>query len=103
MTAGDNGYLNEFGLQTAKKVLLVTGGSRGAQSINEAMVDFIGRGLLPADWQLLWQAGADKFDKIAAQVKTKSRRQFNSVHRFDAESLRRGGPGGLPGGCHDPI
>ena len=69
VTAGDNGYLNEFGLQTAKKVLLVTGGSRGAQSINEAMVDFIGRGLLPADWQLLWQAGADKFDKIAAQVK----------------------------------
>lgn len=67
--AEGNGYLNEFGLQTAKKVLLVTGGSRGAQSINEAMVDFIGRGLLPDDWQLLWQAGADKFDKIAAQVK----------------------------------
>jgi len=63
-----NGYINEFGLQAGKKVLLITGGSRGAQSINEAMVDFIGRGQLPEDWQLLWQAGADKFDKLAAQV-----------------------------------
>ncbi len=57
-----------FGLNPNKKVLLVTGGSRGAQSINEGIGSFICDGLLPEDWQCLWQTGADKFDETSKKM-----------------------------------
>jgi len=57
-----------FGLDPHKKVLLVTGGSRGAQSLNEGIGRFICDGLLPDDWQCLWQTGADKFDETSRKM-----------------------------------
>ncbi|NLI15632.1 MAG: undecaprenyldiphospho-muramoylpentapeptide beta-N-acetylglucosaminyltransferase [candidate division Zixibacteria bacterium] len=54
----------QFGLQAGKKVLLITGGSRGAQSLNEGIVLFLKKNLLGEDWQLLWQTGADKYDSV---------------------------------------
>jgi len=40
-----NGLINEFGLKSGKKVLFITGGSRGAQSLNDGIteIDFSGR------------------------------------------------------------
>ncbi|OQX92558.1 MAG: undecaprenyldiphospho-muramoylpentapeptide beta-N-acetylglucosaminyltransferase [candidate division Zixibacteria bacterium 4484_95] len=64
-----NGFLNEFGLQSGKKVLLITGGSRGAHSINKGIAGFLKKGLLPPDWQVLWQTGSVKFDETANMVK----------------------------------
>jgi UDP-N-acetylglucosamine--N-acetylmuramyl-(pentapeptide) pyrophosphoryl-undecaprenol N-acetylglucosamine transferase len=64
-----NGSFAEFGLEKGKKVLLVTGGSRGAQSLNEGISLFIEKGLLPDDWQLLWQTGGDKFEAVKKRVK----------------------------------
>lgn len=59
-----NGYLNEFGLKRDKKVLFITGGSRGAKSINESLSMFIENGYLPDNWQVLWQTGADKLNDV---------------------------------------
>jgi UDP-N-acetylglucosamine--N-acetylmuramyl-(pentapeptide) pyrophosphoryl-undecaprenol N-acetylglucosamine transferase len=64
-----NGFLHEFGLDPKKKVLFITGGSRGAKSINDAITGFIKAGHLPDDWQLLWQTGQDKHDQLINQLK----------------------------------
>jgi len=64
-----NGYLNDFGLKVGKKVLFITGGSRGAKSINNAIVTFIKNGNFPDDWQILWQTGQDKYDEVSAELK----------------------------------
>jgi UDP-N-acetylglucosamine--N-acetylmuramyl-(pentapeptide) pyrophosphoryl-undecaprenol N-acetylglucosamine transferase len=63
-----NGYLNEFGLKAGLKVLFVTGGSRGAQSLNEGILQFIKDGNLPDNWQILWQTGQDKHDNVAKEL-----------------------------------
>jgi UDP-N-acetylglucosamine--N-acetylmuramyl-(pentapeptide) pyrophosphoryl-undecaprenol N-acetylglucosamine transferase len=49
--------LNHFGLDPAKPVLMVIGGSLGARSINEAIDAGIER-LLAAGMQVIWQTGA---------------------------------------------
>jgi len=67
--ARGNGYLTEFGLELKKKVLFITGGSRGAKSVNEAITDFIKAGHLPDNWQILWQTGQDKYDHVVNQLK----------------------------------
>ena len=64
-----NGLVNEFGLVQGKKVLLITGGSRGAQSLNEGITNFIQKNLLPDDWQVLWQTGSDKYEKVCDDLK----------------------------------
>ncbi len=69
VASGGNGFLHEFGLNPDKKVLFVTGGSRGAQSINEGISEFIKKGLLSEDWQVLWQTGSDKYEKLVNQMK----------------------------------
>lgn len=64
-----NGYLNEFGLNQGKKVLFITGGSRGAKSINDGITGFIKEGNLPDDWQVLWQTGQDKYNQVLKELK----------------------------------
>jgi UDP-N-acetylglucosamine--N-acetylmuramyl-(pentapeptide) pyrophosphoryl-undecaprenol N-acetylglucosamine transferase len=59
-----NSAFSQFALQPDKKVLLITGGSRGAQSLNEGIISFLRNNLLPDDWQLLWQTGVDKYDSV---------------------------------------
>ncbi|MCP4247377.1 MAG: UDP-N-acetylglucosamine--N-acetylmuramyl-(pentapeptide) pyrophosphoryl-undecaprenol N-acetylglucosamine transferase [bacterium] len=61
--------LAHFGLDPQKKVLLVTGASQGAQSINRAMLAAVPR--LAGDgawdqWQLLHLTGRDQYDAVAA-------------------------------------
>ncbi|MCD6161647.1 MAG: undecaprenyldiphospho-muramoylpentapeptide beta-N-acetylglucosaminyltransferase [candidate division Zixibacteria bacterium] len=65
----DNTLFDEFNLKPGKKVLFITGGSRGAQSLNEAISEFYNNGLLPDDWQILWQTGVDKYEKVIEQFK----------------------------------
>lgn len=57
-----------FGLDPDKKVLFVTGGSRGARSLNEGIARFIRDGRLPEDWQCLWQTGADRFEETRKMI-----------------------------------
>jgi UDP-N-acetylglucosamine--N-acetylmuramyl-(pentapeptide) pyrophosphoryl-undecaprenol N-acetylglucosamine transferase len=67
--AKGNGFIQEFGLEPKKKVLFITGGSRGAKSVNEAVTNFIKAGHLPDDWQVLWQTGQDKNNQVINQLK----------------------------------
>jgi UDP-N-acetylglucosamine--N-acetylmuramyl-(pentapeptide) pyrophosphoryl-undecaprenol N-acetylglucosamine transferase len=64
-----NGSFGEFGLQPDKKVLLITGGSRGAQSLNEGIISFLDKNHVPENWQLLWQTGVDKYDSVKNRLK----------------------------------
>ena len=56
----------EFGLDPAKKTILVIGGSLGARSINQGIEASLGQ--LSDDVQLLWQTGKFYFDEIDANL-----------------------------------
>ncbi|MGL5683478.1 MAG: undecaprenyldiphospho-muramoylpentapeptide beta-N-acetylglucosaminyltransferase [Marinifilaceae bacterium] len=53
-----------YGLDSSKKTIVVTGGSLGARSINNAIVDMAERIAKRDDIQLLWQCGKYYFDKL---------------------------------------
>ncbi len=53
-----------FNLQPDKKVVLIFGGSQGAQSINRAMKKILKKEKLPSNYQLLWQTGHLEYDAI---------------------------------------
>lgn len=55
--------LNEFGLSSSKKTVLVIGGSLGAKTLNESILnhmDAISKGYI----QFIWQCGKGYFEKI---------------------------------------
>ncbi|KXB97224.1 MAG: hypothetical protein AA908_07930 [Chlorobi bacterium NICIL-2] len=56
-----------FGLDPDRPVLLVLGGSLGAQSINSA-VEAIRDRILAAGWQILWQTGANYAPPLNAGI-----------------------------------
>ncbi|MEZ6061301.1 MAG: UDP-N-acetylglucosamine--N-acetylmuramyl-(pentapeptide) pyrophosphoryl-undecaprenol N-acetylglucosamine transferase [Planctomycetaceae bacterium] len=52
----------------AEKLLLVLGGSQGAQRLNELVVNAVRLpGVLPPDWEILHQTGADDVDRVRAR------------------------------------
>ncbi|YCM45989.1 undecaprenyldiphospho-muramoylpentapeptide beta-N-acetylglucosaminyltransferase [Verrucomicrobiaceae bacterium 227] len=53
-----------FGLDPAKKTLLVMGGSQGAQKLNEV----VAAGTAGSDWQVIHLAGRDDYDRVVMQV-----------------------------------
>ena len=55
--------LKEFGLSGEKKTLLVIGGSLGAKSINEVMLDSI-KILEENDIQVIWQTGKNYYEQF---------------------------------------
>ncbi len=55
--------LKFFGLDEGKKTLFVFGGSTGARSINEAMLEIIDE-LVKRDIQVIWQTGMLDFERV---------------------------------------
>ena len=53
-----------FGLDPAKRTLLVMGGSQGAAKLNEIVAD----GTKDSDWQVIHLAGQGDFERLTAQV-----------------------------------
>lgn len=53
-----------FGLDSAKRTLLVMGGSQGASKLNELVAE----GSVNSDWQVLHLAGQGDFDRLNNQV-----------------------------------
>jgi UDP-N-acetylglucosamine--N-acetylmuramyl-(pentapeptide) pyrophosphoryl-undecaprenol N-acetylglucosamine transferase len=54
-----------FELQPDKKMILVFGGSQGAQSINRAIKDFLKKEKLPPNYQILWQTGKQDYEAVS--------------------------------------
>jgi len=61
--------LGFFGLEPGKKVLLVTGGSRGARSINRAMVSIAEKLREREDVQLIWATGTLDYEDSLAELR----------------------------------
>ena len=55
-----------FGLDPAKKTLLVVGGSLGARTINQAILKFVIGSDADQDFQILWQTGKHYYNEIGA-------------------------------------
>jgi len=57
--------IEKLGLETGKKILLVTGASSGAANINEALCRLLEKlDAFAGDWQIVHLAGAAHFEKI---------------------------------------
>lgn len=59
--------LKYFGLTDSRKTLLVFGGSLGAASINNAMLNMI-RTLINSNIQIIWQTGESDFDRVTTRL-----------------------------------
>ncbi|GGH31775.1 undecaprenyldiphospho-muramoylpentapeptide beta-N-acetylglucosaminyltransferase [Sphingobacterium alkalisoli] len=62
--------ITSFGLQEGKKTILVTGGSLGANTLNECMKGALDK-LLQADIQVIWQCGSYYFEKLERELNDK--------------------------------
>ncbi len=63
--------VKELDLNLLKPIVLIFGGSQGAQKINEAIVDIIEK-KLNKKYQIIWATGPKQFDKIKEQLQNKS-------------------------------
>lgn len=71
--------INHFSLSSELPVLVVVGGSLGARSINEAILNNIDF-LTEQNIQILWQTGRYYYDEIQKKLKTKAPR---NIHILD--------------------
>lgn len=55
--------LEQMGLNNTKPVIMVSGGSQGAQKINEAIIEII-RNKLNKNYQMIWATGPKQFDMV---------------------------------------
>lgn len=56
----------ELGVAADRPTILITGGSQGAQSINNNIASGLEKGNLSADWQVVWQTGERDFHRYEA-------------------------------------
>lgn len=59
-----------FGLDPAKRTLLIAGGSRGALSINKAMVYFLKKLVEYPDIQMIWATGSATYESVLHELKS---------------------------------
>lgn len=59
--------IKAFGLDPEKKTILVLGGSQGARTVNNAVLNSLEKAQLPAEYQLLWQTGKRDYKEVAAR------------------------------------
>ncbi|MCI9064026.1 MAG: undecaprenyldiphospho-muramoylpentapeptide beta-N-acetylglucosaminyltransferase [Clostridia bacterium] len=62
--------INNIGLSETKPIILIFGGSQGAQRINEAIIDIF-ENKLNKNYQILWATGPKQYDIIKEQLKEK--------------------------------
>ncbi|MBR0350475.1 MAG: undecaprenyldiphospho-muramoylpentapeptide beta-N-acetylglucosaminyltransferase [Clostridia bacterium] len=66
-----NEIINKVGLNSIKPIILVYGGSQGAQKINEALIEIIEK-KLNKDYQVIWATGPNQYDIIKNTLKEKN-------------------------------
>ena len=72
--------LNSFGLDPAKKTILLVGGSLGARTINESVLDHL-KEIAATDIQFIWQTGKRYSEEIAERLN-------NSEYKSQLSSLK---------------
>ncbi|MBK7143145.1 MAG: undecaprenyldiphospho-muramoylpentapeptide beta-N-acetylglucosaminyltransferase [bacterium] len=77
--------MKAFGLDPNKKTILVIGGSQGARSVNQAVLQGLQKSVLPDGYQLLWQTGKRDYTEVsaAAGAKAKSHALFPFESRME--------------------
>lgn len=60
--------INSLGLNPQKPIVLIFGGSQGAQRINEAIIEIIKKGL-NKNYQVVWATGPKQYDIIKEELK----------------------------------
>jgi len=80
MAATREGGIAHFGLDPAKKTLLVFGGSRGARSINIAVIDALPKLLAAGDVQVIHVTGELDADRAEAVKNTPGYHPFAYLH-----------------------
>lgn len=66
---------NHFGFTDKEKTLLILGGSLGARTINESVLEGIDK-LIDAQVQVIWQTGKAYYESVKAQVQNKDLRRI---------------------------
>jgi len=72
--------LNHFGFSANEQTLLILGGSLGARTINESILEGIDR-LIDSQVQVIWQTGKAYYESVRAQIQSKDLRRIR-VHDF---------------------
>ncbi len=72
-TADAGRAVGQFGIDPARPLLFVTGGSGGAKALNRAVVGSVER-LMEHGIQVFLQTGRTQYDEVAAQIGSTSRR-----------------------------
>lgn len=70
--------LKEIGLNVTKPIVLISGGSQGAQKINEAILGII-QNKKNKNYQIIWATGPKQYDGV--KEKLEDLRNFNSSYR----------------------
>ena len=75
-----NKILEEIGLKEDKPIIVVSGGSQGAQKINEAMIEII-KNKYNQNYQVIWATGTKQYDSIKENLEN-SQININYVERM---------------------
>lgn len=67
--------LNHFGFTDKEQTLLILGGSLGARTINESILEGIDK-LIDSQVQVIWQTGKAYFESVKEQIKDKDLRRI---------------------------
>ena len=62
--------IKELGLKDDKPIVLIFGGSQGAQKINEAIIEIIEKNM-NKDYQIIWATGTKQYDIIKEELDNK--------------------------------
>ncbi len=59
-----------LGLDPSLRTLVTMGGSQGARSINDAVIELVARGAVPAGWQIFALTGRSDYERVRAILPT---------------------------------
>ncbi len=76
----------EFGLAADKPILLVFGGSQGAQAINNALLETLDDLMIQSDVQIIWSTGKYDIHNVRKNVEKYSDRLWVSEYISDMET-----------------
>ena len=71
-----------YGLDSAKKTILVIGGSLGARTLNESVLNYV-KDFQKEEVQILWQGGKFYFESLSNQLKNKDLPNVKMVQFID--------------------